>query len=195
MSLLSVIVPCYNEEAGLEHFVLETNKVINSLPEYSFRYILVNDGSKDRTYLIMKKLAKTFNNIKYISFSRNFGKEAAMYAGLKHTTADYVVVMDADLQPMEGSHPEYHRLYADLQLDLTGGEGWGYETEPGTEVKPYSPDIGFKDSPDAVTGTLGGGRFVIFFPGELHRPGIAQPDCKNVHKAVVKIRMEDKYHG
>jgi len=107
----------------------------------------------------------------------------------------FINVMDADLQPMEGSHPEYHRLYADLQLDLTGGEGWGYETEPGTEVKPYSPDIGLKDSPDAVTGTLGGGRFVIFFPGELHRPGIAQPDCKNVHKAVVKIRMEDKYHG
>ena len=104
-------------------------------------------------------------------------------------------VMDAELQPMEGSHPEYHRLYADLQIDLTGGEGWGYETEPGTEVKPYSPDNGFKDSSDAVTGTLGGGRFVIFFPGELHRPGIAQPDCKNVHKAVVKIRMEDKYHG
>ena len=57
----------------------------------------------------------------------------------------FINVMDADLQPMEGSHPEYHRLYADLQLDLTGGEGWGYETEPGTEVKPYSPDIGFKD--------------------------------------------------
>ena len=98
MKTIDLVVPCYNEEAGLEHFVLETNKVINSLPEYSFRYILVNDGSKDRTYLIMKKLAKTFNNIKYISFSRNFGKEAAMYAGLKHTTADYVVVMDADLQ-------------------------------------------------------------------------------------------------
>lgn len=97
MKTIDLVVPCYNEEAGLEHFVLETNKVIDSLPEYSFRYILVNDGSKDRTYLIMKKLAKTFNNIKYISFSRNFGKEAAMYAGLKHTTADYVVVMDADL--------------------------------------------------------------------------------------------------
>ena len=107
----------------------------------------------------------------------------------------FINVMDANLQPMEGSHPEYHRLYADLQLDLTGGEGWGYETEPGTEVKPYSPDIGFKDSPDAVTGTLGGGRFVLFFPGELHKPGVAQPDCRNVRKAVVKIRMEDKYHG
>ncbi len=98
MKTVDLVVPCYNEEEGLEHFVLETNKVIASLPEYSFRYILVNDGSKDRTYLLMKKLAKQFDNIKYISFSRNFGKEAAMYAGLQHTTADYVVVMDADLQ-------------------------------------------------------------------------------------------------
>ena len=107
----------------------------------------------------------------------------------------FLNVMDAELHPEDDSPAEYHRLYADLQLDLTGGEGWGYETEPGTEVKPYAPDIGFKASPDAVTGTLGGGRFVIFFPGELHKPGIAQPDCKKVRKAVVKIRMEDKYHG
>lgn len=98
MKTIDLVVPCYNEEAGLEHFVLETNKVIDTLPEYDFRYILVNDGSKDKTYLIMKKLANRFSNIKYISFSRNFGKEAAMYAGLRHTTADYVVVMDADLQ-------------------------------------------------------------------------------------------------
>ena len=98
MKTVDLVVPCYNEEEGLEHFVLETNKVIVSLPEYSFHYILVNDGSKDRTFLLMKKLAKQFDNIKYISFSRNFGKEAAMYAGLQHTTADYVVVMDADLQ-------------------------------------------------------------------------------------------------
>lgn len=98
MKTIDLVVPCYNEEAGLEHFVLETNKVIEALPEYRFRYILVNDGSKDKTYLVMKNLAKRFSNVKYISFSRNFGKEAAMYAGLQHTTADYVVVMDADLQ-------------------------------------------------------------------------------------------------
>lgn len=98
MKTIDLVVPCYNEEAGLEHFVLETNKVIEALPEYRFRYILVNDGSKDKTYLVMKNLANRFNNVKYISFSRNFGKEAAMYAGLQHTTADYVVVMDADLQ-------------------------------------------------------------------------------------------------
>ena len=95
---IDLVVPCFNEEEGLENFVLETNKVIDTLPDYSFRYILVNDGSRDKTYLVMKQLAARFSNIKYISFSRNFGKEAAMYAGLQHTTADYVVVMDADLQ-------------------------------------------------------------------------------------------------
>lgn len=98
MKTIDLVVPCYNEEEVLEHFVAETNKVIETIPTHSFRYILVNDGSKDKTYLVMKKLAEQFDNIKYISFSRNFGKEAAMYAGLQHTTADYVVVMDADLQ-------------------------------------------------------------------------------------------------
>lgn len=98
MKTVDLVVPCYNEEEGLEHFVLETNKVIETLPDYSFRYILVNDGSKDKTFLVIKQLASRFDNVKYVSFSRNFGKEAAMYAGLQHTSADYVVVMDADLQ-------------------------------------------------------------------------------------------------
>lgn len=106
MKTIDLVVPCYNEEEGLEHFVLETNKVIDSLPDYRFRYILVNDGSRDNTYLVMKKLADEFSNVKYISFSRNFGKEAAMYAGLQHTTADYVVVMDADLQHPPALFPQ-----------------------------------------------------------------------------------------
>lgn len=131
MKTIDLVVPCYNEEAGLEHFVLETNKVIDSLPEYSFRYILVNDGSKDRTYLIMKKLAKTFNNIKYISFSRNFGKEAAMYAGLKHTTADYVVVMDADLQ-----HPP--QLFPQM---IQAVEHEGYDCVPSVRAKASSEEF------------------------------------------------------
>ena len=77
MTTIDIVVPCYNEEEGLENFVLETNKVIDTLPEYDFRYILVNDGSRDKTYLVMKKLAEQFDNVKYISFSRNFGKESA----------------------------------------------------------------------------------------------------------------------
>ena len=82
----------------------------------------------------------------------------------------FVNVMDADLRDADGAAFEYHRRYADLQIDLTGGEGWGYETAPGTEVEPYQPDIGKKDSEDAVFGALGEGRFVLFFPGELHKP-------------------------
>ena len=98
MSTIDIVVPCYNEEEGLAHFVEVTNSVIDTIPQHKFRYILVNDGSRDKTYLVMKQLAEKYSNIKYISFSRNFGKEAAMYAGFQHTTGDYVIVMDADLQ-------------------------------------------------------------------------------------------------
>lgn len=98
MKTVDLVVPCYNEEEGLSVFVSETTKVIESIKGYSFTFILINDGSKDNTYGVMKKLAKEYQNVKYISFSRNFGKESAMYAGLKSSTADYVVVMDADLQ-------------------------------------------------------------------------------------------------
>lgn len=98
MKTVDLVVPCYNEEEGLEVFVKETSKVTEKIKGYNFTFILVNDGSKDDTYGVMKKLANYYENVKYISFSRNFGKESAMYAGLKNSTADYVVVMDADLQ-------------------------------------------------------------------------------------------------
>lgn len=131
MKTIDLVVPCYNEEEGLEHFVLETNKVIDTLPNYSFRYILVNDGSKDKTYLVMKSLASRFSNIKYISFSRNFGKEAAMYAGLQHSTADYVVVMDADLQHPPHVFPQMIEAVENEGYDCCAtkrdereGEGW-----------------------------------------------------------------------
>ncbi len=98
MKNIDIVVPCYNEEEGLEVFINETAKITNEIIGYNFTFILVNDGSGDHTYLVMKKLAEKRSDIKYISFSRNFGKEAAMYAGLKYTTGDYVIVMDADLQ-------------------------------------------------------------------------------------------------
>ena len=103
----------------------------------------------------------------------------------------FINVMQADLHPDEGSDPEYHLKYADLQLDLDGAEGWGYASAPGPETKPFTGDIGFQDSASVVTGALGEGRFVIFFPGELHKPGVVRPDCAQVRKAVVKIRMEE----
>ena len=115
-----------------------------------------------------------------------------VYVSAMRLAASFINVMEADLKPGEGANPEYHRRYADLQIDITGGEGWGYATAPGEEVGTFTGDIGFQNSPDAVTGSLGEGRFVLFFPGELHKPGVARPECTKVRKAVVKIRMEDK---
>ena len=106
MKLIDVVVPCYNEEEVLPLFVEETNKVIREIPDYRFRYIFVNDGSKDGTLRVLRELAAVFDNVKYISFSRNFGKESAMYAGLEHSTGDYVIVMDADLQHPPAMFPK-----------------------------------------------------------------------------------------
>ena len=98
MKTIDVVVPCFNEEAMLEMFYRESEKIYKNIEGYRFTYIFVNDGSKDKTHLLLKELAGNNDNVKYISFSRNFGKEAAMYAGLCNTTADYIIVMDADLQ-------------------------------------------------------------------------------------------------
>ncbi len=96
--LVELIVPCYNEAEVLEMFYNESCSVINSIKDYDFNFIFIDDGSKDDTLSIMKRLAEKDERVKYISFSRNFGKESAMYAGLKNSKGDYMVVMDADLQ-------------------------------------------------------------------------------------------------
>lgn len=103
----------------------------------------------------------------------------------------FINVMDAALHPDEGFYPEYHRRYADLQVDITGGEGWGWAAKNGPEVGEFTGDIGFQNSASDTTGTLGDGRFVLFFPSELHKPGLVRPECTAVRKAVVKILMED----
>ncbi len=97
--LVSVVCPCYNEEPVLPLYYAAMNeRVFARLTDYDFELIFVNDGSKDRTLPILRELAKADERVKYISFSRNFGKEAAMYAGLQHAKGDFVCVMDADLQ-------------------------------------------------------------------------------------------------
>jgi len=98
MKTVDIVVPCYNEEEGLLHFFAETQKVLDTIEDYSFHYIFVDDGSKDHTISVLKDLKQKQDHADYISFSRNFGKEAAMYAGFKYSSADYVIVMDADLQ-------------------------------------------------------------------------------------------------
>lgn len=96
--IVSVIVPCYNEEESLPLFYQEIKRIRAKLSEFRFELIFVDDGSKDQTAKLMRELAACDSEVRYILFSRNFGKESAMYAGLKNAEGDYVVIMDADLQ-------------------------------------------------------------------------------------------------
>lgn len=98
MKHVEIIVPCFNEAEVLELFLSETEKVTGALTDYRFSYIFVDDGSRDGTLALLRKLSQENPRVHYLSFSRNFGKEAAMYAGLSHSTGDLVAVMDADLQ-------------------------------------------------------------------------------------------------
>ena len=98
MQTMTIIVPCYNEEEALPYFYEEISKIRQQLTEISLKLLFINDGSTDNTLATLKKLASSDNSVYYISFSRNFGKEAAIYAGLKNSTSDYTAIMDADLQ-------------------------------------------------------------------------------------------------
>jgi len=98
MKKVNIIVPCFNEGQVLDLFFNTTVDVVSNVREYFFEFIFVDDGSSDNTLDILKDYAKNNEFVKYISFSRNFGKESAMYAGLKNSNGDYVVIMDSDLQ-------------------------------------------------------------------------------------------------
>ena len=98
MKKISIVVPCYNEEEAIPLFYEEINKTSKEIKDYDFEFIFVNDGSKDNSASIMKELAKKDKRVKFIDFSRNFGKEAAMYAGLELSSGDFITTMDVDLQ-------------------------------------------------------------------------------------------------
>lgn len=121
MSKLSIVVPSYNEEEAIPYFYPEVNKVIATMPGVEAEYWFVNDGSNDRTLEELRKLQQQDpEHVHYVSFSRNFGKEAALYAGLQSATGDYVVVMDADLQDPPKFLPEMYQLLQTGEYDCIG---------------------------------------------------------------------------
>ena len=97
MKKLSIVVPCYNEQQNVQQFYLETQKYVQELPAV-IEYVFVDDGSKDETLSVLRDLAEQDTSVHYISFSRNFGKEAAILAGFQYASGDAVVLLDADLQ-------------------------------------------------------------------------------------------------
>ena len=114
---ISLIIPCYNEEESLNPLYEELKKVTASMPSYDFEMIFVDDGSKDKTLSILKEFAAQDDRITYISFSRNFGKEAAMYAGFCNATGDYTAVMDADMQHPPSLIPEMAKILETGEYD------------------------------------------------------------------------------
>lgn len=122
MAKISIIVSCYNEEESIPFFYEEIQRVANEdFKGIEFEYIFVDDGSKDKTLKVLRDLSKKNKKVRYISFSRNFGKEAAMFAGLEVSTGDYITLMDADLQdPPSLLRKMYDLLLSDEELDSVG---------------------------------------------------------------------------
>lgn len=117
---ISVVVPCYNEQGALPFYYDKMKEVMALMPELSFEIIIVDDGSTDGTLETAKQLAKSDERIRYISFSRNFGKEAAMYAGLKNASGKYTAIMDADLQDPPEMLPKMYRVITEEGYDAVG---------------------------------------------------------------------------
>ncbi len=114
---ISLIVPCYNEQESLHLFYDEIKRVAEEMKEYEFEFNFIDDGSSDGTMKILRELAMQDDRVCYYSFSRNFGKEAAMYAGFKKATGDYVAVMDADLQDPPALLPDMVKLLESGEYD------------------------------------------------------------------------------
>lgn len=123
---ISIVVPCFNEKEALPLFYNKITWVLNQMSQaseaegLSYELIIVDDGSMDGTLDVAKELATNDSGVKYISFSRNFGKEAAMYAGLQHAVGEYVAIMDADLQDPPEMLPKMYQVLTKEGYDAVG---------------------------------------------------------------------------
>lgn len=127
--LISLIVPCYNEQEALPIFYRETTAVVSGM-DCDYELIFVNDGSKDETLSILKKLAEEDSHVTYLSFSRNFGKESAMYAGFCNARGDYIAVMDADMQDPPSLLPKMLEILNTGEYDSVATRRFNREGEP-----------------------------------------------------------------
>lgn len=117
MEVCTCIVPCFNEEEAIPYYYEEMQNVMQKVPELDFELLFVDDGSCDGTLKVLKELAKKDSRVRYISFSRNFGKEAALYAGLQNAGGDYAVTMDVDLQDPPSLIPEMYKVIQQGEYD------------------------------------------------------------------------------
>ena len=130
MEKISVVVPCYNEEEVLDAYYQEMDTVMRDMSEVEFEIIFVDDGSSDNTIKLLKDMNKRDSRCKYLSFSRNFGKESAMFAGLEEAKGNYVAIMDADLQDPPALLPEMYRTLKEEYYDNVATRRTDREGEP-----------------------------------------------------------------
>lgn len=130
MDKITVAVPCYNEEQVLPLFFDAVTAIAETMPQVTFEFLFIDDGSKDRTLEIVEELAAKDERVRYVSFSRNFGKEAGIYAGLENATGDYVVIMDADLQDPPALLPEMYQAVTVEGYDCVGSRRVTRKGEP-----------------------------------------------------------------
>lgn len=128
--LISLIVPCYNETESLPYFYKAVVLLAKKMPECDFEFLFVNDGSTDETLKMLRLLAQRDKRVRYISFSRNFGKEAGIYAGLKYATGDYVGLMDVDLQDPPEMLIEMYNTLEEKEYDCVATRRVSREGEP-----------------------------------------------------------------
>ena len=115
--ILYIVVPCYNEEEALPLFYQEATRVAGEMSGIDFEFVFIDDGSRDNTLSVLRRLAAADRRVRFVSFSRNFGKEAGMLAGLEAATGDYVALMDADLQDPPALLPELYRAVTEEGYD------------------------------------------------------------------------------
>lgn len=127
---LSLVVPAYNEEEALPIFYREARKVEEQLPQVEMEYLFVDDGSVDGTMDVIRRLHEEDSRVHYVSFSRNFGKEAAIYAGLENAAGDYVAILDADLQDPPALLPEMLWIVTEEGYDCVGSRRVSRKGEP-----------------------------------------------------------------
>ncbi|WP_172672513.1 glycosyltransferase family 2 protein [Jeotgalibaca dankookensis] len=128
--LISIIIPCFNEEEMVPLFYDKMADIMAATQIVDFELIFVNDGSVDETLDVLRQLAEADERVRYLSFSRNFGKEAAMFAGLQHATGDYVAVMDVDLQDPPELLPVMYKTLKSEQWDCVGTKRVNRNGEP-----------------------------------------------------------------
>ena len=133
MKKISVIVPCYNEEAALPFFLKEIRRVADEMTityNVQFELLFINDGSRDNTLIILREAASQDARVRYISFSRNFGKESAIYAGFHNCTGDYAAVMDADMQDPPALLPKMYEILSSGEYDSVATRRVSRKGEP-----------------------------------------------------------------